>query len=994
MLSAMLESIAESLQYDDLPEEWRVPMLARFSADKHFYEYQQDALKNAAKALYLYGGKDGVAWRPDESEGAQISRKREFAAYYSHRELDADDEFSIFPNKKNENVFRVLSDFIAPENGRIPYRHFINRMCFWMATGSGKTLVMVKIIEHLRRLIEFGKIPPHRILILAPSDYLIRQIRLTIDEFNADGGLKIKLTSLKESAREGEYQPSLGDELRVCYYRSDNVSDTEKDALLDYRRYENGGKWYVLLDEAHKGDNEDSKRQAYYALMSRNGFLFNFSATFTDDKDIATTVYKYNLADFIGKGHGKNIFVSGERYGVFRKDAEDLTCDEKRKVVLMSLVTLAFIKLRVDELRSAAKRDDLYHRPLMLTLVNSVNTEIENDLWAFFQTLRGIASGEITDALLEEAKDELRQEWREGKFLYDSGGGAPLGDDEESLMQMTVAQLRGAIFHAQTPGALQVVESKGARDSKELAFQLQTAEKPFALIRIGDISPWRGRLLRGFDFEKTLREKSYFADLNSEKSPVTILMGSRSFFESWDSNRPNVINFINIGSGNARKFIVQSVGRGVRIEPLPGMRKRASALLPILEGKDRRILNGIRSMTAPPETLFLFPANRKAIDSVLSGLNADENERFEQVGGFHESEKPLINGEEMPLLVPEYKSVPSAENRRAKFSIAKSSLENFRHYLQAMPDSVMLLNGTMGAAIDELRDVVVDDAAFNFAQGKKYPAVALLRERLINHLKSKEESVDGIRELSCNDIIHFRRISANLETHRLDDLRENIEKIGHIAPDAAQLALTEKLKKSEITSADFLVELKKVNDAEGFNGLKIKHVAEHYYVPIIVAESGKTDFIKHIIKVESEVRFIERLDQWLVDDGQTAKHWDGWMFSKLDESLDKVHIPYYDSGINDYRRFHPDFVFWMCKGDDYRIVFVDPHGTAHAVTNDKIDGYRRLFEINGKCREFNFGKRKVTVKLTLFTEAAGAVPGQEYRRHWIDDPSEIFTPSA
>ena len=31
-------------------------------------------------------------------------------------------------------------------------------------------------------------------------------------------------------------------------------------------------------------------------------------------------------------------------------------------------------------------------------------------------------------------------------------------------------------------------------------------------------------------------------------SPFNILFGSRSFYEGWDSNRPNVMNFINIGS--------------------------------------------------------------------------------------------------------------------------------------------------------------------------------------------------------------------------------------------------------------------------------------------------------------------------------------------------------------------------------------------------------------------------------------------------------------
>ena len=782
MPSTVLETIATSYQYDDLPEEWRVPMLARFSAAKSLYDYQQDALKNAAKALYLYCGGESVAWHHDESRQAQSIRKREFAHLYSSHGLVVENNFSVVPSRGSENIFRILSSHIATENGRIPYRHFINRMCFWMATGSGKTLVMVKMIEYLHRLIEFGKIPPHRILILAPSEHLIEQIRNTVDEFNATGGLQIRLTSLKENAREGIYQPSLGDELSVCYYRSDTISDAEKDALLDYRIYENSGRWYVLLDEAHKGDKDDSKRQAYYALMARNGFLFNFSATFTDEKDIATTVYKYNLADFIRKGHGKNIFLSGEGYRVFRKGTEDLSGEEKQKVVLKSLITLAFIKLRVDELRYETGRGDLYHRPLMLTLVNSVNTATENDLWAFFQTLGEIASNNIDAALFDNAKMELLVEWRAAKFLYDADSGALLGNNEGALTQMTIVNLRGAVFHAPTPGALQVVKSKDGQN-KELAFQLQTADKPFALIRIGDISKWRNELLQGLEFETVLREKSYFADLNSARSPVTILMGSRSFFESWDSNRPNVINFINIGAGNARKFIVQSVGRGVRIEPLPGMRKRAFALVSILKDEDRQIMESIHDIIAPPETLFLFPTNRGAIDSVLAGLQSEQKQHFEMVGGFSKSKRPLIDGQQMPLLVPEYKSVPAESNTHAKFALARSSLRNFRHYLQAIPDSILLLNGISGTAIDQLRNEIGNDSAFNLTPGKEYSTVTLLRERLINHINLEGKNVDRIRPLSevkDGDIVHFRHISAAFEdSHRMAELREKIKKVGH-----------------------------------------------------------------------------------------------------------------------------------------------------------------------------------------------------------------------
>ena len=78
------------------------------------------------------------------------------------------------------------------------------------------------------------------------------------------------------------------------------------------------------------------------------------------------------------------------------------------------------------------------------------------------------------------------------------------------------------------------------------------------------------------------------------------------------------------------------------------------------------------------------------------------------------------------------------------------------------------------------------------------------------------------------------------------------------------------------------------------------------------------------------------------------------MFSKIDETVDKVHIPYYDAATNEYTRFLPDFIFWMCKDDEYQIVFVDPKGTAHSSAYLKIDGYIKLFEKDNKLKEFKY----------------------------------------
>ena len=128
-----------------------------------------------------------------------------------------------------------------------------------MATGSGKTLVMVKLIEYLHTLIQHRQIPTHNILILTLGEHLLRQVRHTVKEFNQTG-LHIELVTLREmhNPRQGR----LDNAVRVYYHRSDNIADVQKENITDYRTYENGGRWYVLLDKAHKGDKEASSKRA------------------------------------------------------------------------------------------------------------------------------------------------------------------------------------------------------------------------------------------------------------------------------------------------------------------------------------------------------------------------------------------------------------------------------------------------------------------------------------------------------------------------------------------------------------------------------------------------------------------------------------------------------------------------------------------------------------------------------------------------------------
>jgi len=199
--------------------------------------------------------------------------------------------------------------------------------------------------------------------------------------------------------------------------------------------------------------------------------------------------------------------------------------------------------------------------------------------------------------------------------------------------------------------------------------------------------------------------------------------------------------------------------------------------------------------------------------------------------------------------------------------------------------------------------------------------------------------------------------------------------------------------------------------------ITIKHIAQHYYLPVVLSEDGKADYIRHVIKTPSEANFIKHLEKYLDErdnkeqEKNKFKEFDWWFFSKLDETLDQVYIPYYDPATNRMARFKPDFIFWFSKGDRYWIVFVDPKGTEHTASLRKIDGYRSIFlesenkpryleysadsqtesqEANG-CSdngEENRRTKRVTVHLFFYGERPN-VP-ERYQDYWIDKIDELF----
>lgn len=989
-ISPVLKSVVESLEYDPcLPLEWKVGDLTRFSPHKSLYEYQQMALRNAAKAIYLYYGPEGREWRRDETPEETLQRKRAFLDQYqgkiSVRDFVVPEYTGPRGRRVRNPIFSICAPYLQASNGAIGYDNFINRMGFWMATGSGKTLVIVKIMEHLVWLMKEHKIPSHDILVLAPTEHALEQIFRAVDEFNSRGDKHFDLRHLREFRNE-ENTLSFNNTVRVYYCRADHLSAERKTQLINWKEYENRGRWFVFLDEAHKGGQGESKRKAYYALLARAGFLFNFSATFSDAEDVCTAVTRYNLSDFVGDGRGKRILRAASVFSDQRDAcASNFSSQGKTRIILESLLALASARQCVRTLREKTARADLYHMPLMLTLVNSVNTEdLKNDLFSFFQVLRQIAGNDLDRTVFSEVKELLREDWRRGHRLFEVDGDE-LPQDNVALGGMNIDKLREQIFGSKERGALEyMADSSG----KQIAFKLKTASTPFALIKIGSIEKWTKEFLRGMESTQAHAPTDWFSDLES-RPEFSILMGSRSFFESWDSTRPNVINFINIGKNkDARIFITQSVGRGVRIAPMKGRRRRLAQLWPSLPEKEKPALENVTATdVAPLETLLLYATNQEAVDTVLGGMR-DEDERLPFIP-LDDSLFVQDTSPSLPLLVPEYRD--ASHGKLPSFRIAASDHRRLSGYAQNVSDALLSVAGGMSPQqISDLREIT-DRRNVEVSRQEGYSIDALQR-MIVARTGRAQKKTQGVRVLSEDDIVHFRRMEVSLSKDQAGALEEKIRNI--VASGGGQKEMRELFRLAatgEISEEEFMREQRKqgAQVSKYSNSgveLSIRYCVQHYYAPLITADK-KADFIRFAIDDESETKFLVTLEEWL---SSNKPEWDPWAFCKLNEHRDKVHIPYYNQ--NRLAKFSPDFIFWMKRDKEYQIVFVDPKGMAHSAYLQKVDGYRQLFEDGRKPRVFKKDGVQVKVRLLMYNQNVDITP-KEYRRFWTDNIQNIFETS-
>ncbi|GIW66620.1 MAG: helicase [Candidatus Parcubacteria bacterium] len=945
-IKLILKNILENIDLNDLSSNWHNFDFESFSKDKKLYDFQIEALENFLKVLWFYYEKD---FDYQEGENLEINDKRKEKLFKEYLDYDLNHK-DVSLKYKEEKKHKFIFEYYPLENEEINFKHLVNRAGFWMATGSGKTLVIVKIIEFLRELIKRKEIPNFDILFLTHREDLINQFKKHIEEYNEGMEDKITVYDLKEYE---ELKRNLFCQNFVFYYRADLFSDEEKEKIVDFRNYYNDGKWFVILDEAHKGDTEESKRQHIFSILSKNGFLFNFSATFSDPIDLITTCFEYNLSTFIENGYGKKIYISDYEARVF-KNKDDFRQKEKQKIILKGLILFTYIKKQLNKIRE--KILNAYHNPLLLVLVNSVNQE-DADLKLFFEEIKNIVEGSFDKGLIEETKNELIKEFKEKEeFVIPEND--KLKIDFNLLSEINYQDILKDVFNSGEEGKIEI--SYSPREKGEVAFKLKTSTSHFALIKTGAMPDWLESSLNKFEVNHKFENEKFFEEINSENSSINILLGSRVFYEGWDSNRPNIIMFINIGTQkDAKKFVLQSIGRGVRIEPIRNERKR---LLYIKE-KISKVFDEIKDYVYSIESLFIFGTNKNAIETIITEVNAIKEKTFSgvKISLFKNIEAIKKN----LLLVPKYKE---GEKRifeeEIRYGISENDFEKLKEFNEFIRDDrvLLMLFNTEPKLIKYFRESLTKQMKLDSG----------------NYYKKSDLERGDVMVILDNIFSFWGTRFKDFE--KLEELKDEIKHFENIVIEEAKFNDFESIKEAVL----------KTQRSLPFENLRLEYISNHYYLPIVLSKDEKIDYIKHIIKTKSEVEFIEKLENYLAKQDNKFKEFDWWMFSKIDESLDEVYIPYYNLDRNSVSKFKPDFIFWLRKGNEYFIVFVDPKSTKFTDYENKISWYKKLFEENDKPKVFKYKNLKSYVYCFLYTDDEDKVRNFGYQKYWLENIEEML----
>jgi len=855
-----------------------------------------------------------------------------FLDWYFHRQRKMLRSLNHFVEERN--TWKIAGE---PKDTRFSESD-LKKLAFWMATGSGKTLIM-----HInyRQFLHYNKRPLDNILLITPNEGLSEQHmaemtasnipcrRFDLNESGLDFAGKdvvrvIEITKLVEEKRGG------GVSVPVEAFEGNNL---------------------IFVDEGHKGSGGEAWR-SFRDALGETGFTFEYSATFGQALTAARNdqlteeygkaiVFDYSYRYFYGDGYGKDFCIL---------NLTEETTEEKTETLLMGNLLSFYEQQRVFKEQGEALRPYNLEKPLWVFVGSSVNAVYTKDkqkrsdvltVARFLHHLLENRSGWAVKAIRElfEGKTGLVDPDGRDVFADKFQYLRDIGMDAEAAYQDILAE----VLHAPTGGGLHLCDMRGS--AGELGLKASGAEDYFGLIYIGDTSAFK-KLVEadgaGIVLEEDAITDSLFADIKKPTTPINILIGAKKFMEGWNSWRVSNMGLLNIGRSEGSQ-IIQLFGRGVRLQGKGSSLKRSSAL----DGKHPNHMTlletlnifGVRANYMAQFRAYLekegvetegdveLPLPIRSKDEFLdSGLLVprvpDDRNFADETDILLEVDSAIRVRVDMSLKVQTFESgadgftatavragqeraIPAESLKLVDWQDVYLDLLQYKAHkglrnLAIRPDTPRAILAT--AEPSRLYSLIADDTV---VKPDSFAGTGLLQEAVLSILKKYIDKFYRVQEERWNR----KHMIYKLLNENDPNFQDYTIKVAR--GEAQLIAAIQKL----IEEGDRIYE-QKVRE------LPTIHFDRHLYQPLLVEQGDKVRSKPRGLK-ESECQFVDDLRAYCHEEKDKSLA-DTEVFLLRNLSRGK------GIGFFENRGFYPDFILWIKHGDSQRIVFIEPHGLLHA----------------------------------------------------------------
>ena len=882
------------------------------------------------------------------------------------------------------NLCADLNSFLARNYrpaGIPPEQYFtepgLKKLAFWMATGSGKTLIM-----HLnyRQFLHYNNKALDNILLITPNEGLSAQ---HLHEL-ALSGIPARRFDLNESG------------LRLP--KKDTVRVLEITKLVQRKRGDGGrvpveaftGNNLLFVDEGHKG----SGGAAWLKLrdtLGETGFTFEYSATFGQAlsaarNDPLTTeygkaiIFDYSYRYFYGNGYGKDFRIL---------NLMEETSEEKTGTLLLGNLLSFYQQKHLFMERSKALRPYNPEKPLWVFVGSTVNAvytrdkRLCSDVLTVVRFLHHVLSRK--DRALQHIKKLLvgnsglltpeGEDVFKGKFNYLQEQGM----DAERIY----ADILAKVFHAPDGGALHLCSIRNSKG--EIGLKAGSAEMYFGLIYIGDVSKFRKLAQQddaGIVLEEDAIADSLFAGINAPDTNIDVLIGAKKFMEGWNSWRVSNMGLLNIGRREGSE-IIQLFGRGVRLQGREHSLKRSAAL----DGPHPDNITLLETLN-----IFAVRANYMAQFRAYLEREGIDTGAYKELSLAIRANESFLNRKLLAPRPPAGRSFAAEENVVLKVDAAarvQLDLSIRVHQMESGKGGIREAEFQAGQerpvppeslALLDWQDIYLELLEYKESKDWGHYALNLETLREIMHTTGPV----SLHSLRADDALLRPQSSADLM--RLHEavitlLRKYLDKFYRIqqARWESENLHYEILDKNDTNFQDYLLRIPSADPdliraveellregeriyQEDTHALPNVHFDRHLYQPLLVQKLSKVASTPPGLN-KGEQQFVEHLHEYclLNRDGYLA---DRELYLLRNLSRGK------GIGFFENNGFYPDFILWVRQGAEQRIVFIEPHGMLNAQSyesDDKARLHERLPELAAKIGERS--KRR-DVKLDSFIVSA------------------------